>query len=117
MGIFVTALVVTLGLIFVVSKGSEVSRERATAGQIGRRWLERYSAYSYNDTNLVNQVNVLQPATFQLGSTSTTTVDYLVDVTVTPHLGPPNYKSVLVRVHWITDASRELKVETCIGDY
>ena len=117
MGIFATALVVTLGLIFTVGKGSEVSRERAVAGQIARRWLERYSSYPYSDPGLVNQTDVLQPAVFQFGSASTATVDYLVDITVTPHAGPPDYKSVLVRVHWVTEASRELKMETCIGSY
>lgn len=113
LGLFAVALVVSLGLIFVVNKGSSSAREYELAEQVGRQLLERYLSEKPTPANLAT-VTVQVP--YHTGGTIDTNLDLTVNVTVTPASPPATpYRVVLAKVAWNTGIPRQIMLEGYIA--
>jgi hypothetical protein len=112
LGLFAVALVVSLGLIFVVSKGSDSAREYELAEQVGRQYLEYYLAQ--RPVVPVSLAPFPAPAVpYHTGGASDRTLDLVVNVTVTPAVP---YHDVLVNVTWNTGMPRQILLEGYIAN-
>jgi len=111
LGLFSVALVVSLGLIFVVNKGSDQAREYNLAEQFGRRSLEFYLA---NPSAIPPGLQSF-PIPYHTGQTDNAGNDSL-NLTVNVTILPPNpptapYADVLVNVTWDTGMPRQILLE------
>ncbi|MFN8608487.1 MAG: hypothetical protein U0931_13200 [Vulcanimicrobiota bacterium] len=116
LGLFAVALLVSVGLIVVVSKGSTAAREYELAEQVGRQYLELY----------LEQYRVSPPGSYPLNIPSFPAVatyynggsvhqlNLSVNATVSAPAGKP-FKDVVVNVTWDTGMPRQTLLEGYLG--
>lgn len=115
LGLFAVALVVSLGLILVVGRGSTAAREYELAEQVGRQYLESYLE-QYRDPSLSLPATIPPfPAVvpYHHGG-SVHQLNLSVNASISIPTGRP-YKDVLVNVTWDTGTPRQVLLEGYIG--
>lgn len=115
LGLFAVALVVSLGLILVVGKGSTAAREYELAEQVGRQYLEFYLEQYRNPALPVPQTVAPFPAVVPYhNGGSTYQINFSVNASISIPTGKP-YKDVLVNVTWDTGMARQVLLEGYVG--
>lgn len=116
LGLFAVALVVSMGLILVVNRGSNAAREYELAEQVGRQYLELYLEQCRGAGPPPPTASFPAPVSYYNGR-SLHTLNLVVNASLTlpsPPLHP--YKDVLVNVTWDTGMPRQVLLEGYIGN-
>lgn len=114
LGVFAIALVVSLGLILVVGKGSTAAREYELAEQVGRQYLEFYLEQNRGLPPLPPPVAPFPAVVSYYNGSSVYQINFSVNASFFQPTGQP-YRDVLVNVTWDTGMARQLLLEGYVG--